>query len=246
MTSMTLVHARYQFLTTARIPIALIATAFFPAVSMLFFVVPNAGTDVGNAVLATSAMVVFAVMISNLFGLGIGVSEDREKAWDPYLRTLPVGPAPRFLGRIATGTAMMYIAVVPVIIIAALFTPATVTPARLLLGLLVIPVIAIPFTLLGLTVGYLLSNKAALAVVQILFLPMAFAGGLLSDPDTAPALIRTVAPYVPTRGAVEIMWAALGQRSADPRAVVALLVWTAVLAVTATLAYRRDQGVRYR
>lgn len=246
MTSMTLVHTRYQFLTTARIPIAMVATAFFPAVSMLFFVVPNAGNDPGNAVLATSAMVVFAIMISNLFGLGIGVSEDRAKAWDPYIRTLPVGPAPRFLGRIATGTVMMYIAVIPVLLVAAFLTPATLTPLQLILGLAVIPLVAMPFTLLGLTIGYLLPNKAALAVVQLLFMPMAFAGGLLSNPDTAPALIKAIAPYFPTRGAVELMWAAVGQRSADPKAVIALVVCTAVFAGTAVFAYRRDEGVRYR
>ena len=92
--TLTLIHARFQLIETIRIPIAVIGTAFFPAASMLFFVVPFAGDDPVAATYATASMVTFAVMTSNLFDYGIGVSEDRAQPWDPYTRTLPVGPGP--------------------------------------------------------------------------------------------------------------------------------------------------------
>src|SRR6185369_1875469 len=103
MSSLTLVNARFQLLETIRIPIALIGAAFFPAASMIFFVVPYTGDDPVAAVLATGSMVVFAVMASTLFGYGIGVAEDRQQPWDAYTRTLSAGAAPRFAGRIITG-----------------------------------------------------------------------------------------------------------------------------------------------
>ncbi len=91
-----LAHARYQLLELVRTPVAVFGSAFFPAVAMLFFVVPAVGDDAVGATYATAAMVTFAVLSANVFQYGVGVAEDRAQPWDPYLRTLPVGPAPRF------------------------------------------------------------------------------------------------------------------------------------------------------
>src|SRR6185295_6587180 len=96
---LALVHARYQMLETLRIPIAVVGSAFFPAASMLFFVVPFAGDQPVAATYATASMVTFAVMTNNLFQYGIGVAEDRAHPWDPFTRTLPAGAGPRFAGR---------------------------------------------------------------------------------------------------------------------------------------------------
>src|SRR3954470_18460199 len=114
MTSLALTHARFQLLETVRIPIALIGSAFFPAASMLFFVVPFVGGDPAYATYATASMVTFAVMTTNLFQYGIGVAEDRAHPWDPYPRTLPTGPAARLLGRILAGLVLKTISLVPV------------------------------------------------------------------------------------------------------------------------------------
>jgi ABC-2 type transport system permease protein len=242
---LSLVHARYQLLETVRVPIALIGTVFFPAVAMLFFVVPFVGDDPVAATYATASMVTFAVMVSNLFQYGVGISEDRAQPWDPYTRTLPAGPAPRLVGRIIAGLTMMFVSLLPVVLIAALLTAATVTPTGLLAALGVVVVAALPFILMGLAIGYALPNKAALAVAQIIFFPLAFGGGLLSDPDHAPAFIQAIAPYLPTRGAVELMWAAVGDFRVKPVSIAMLVVWTVVMAVLAAWAYRRDEGRRF-
>ncbi|MCE7080567.1 ABC transporter permease [Streptomyces sp. ST2-7A] len=244
--SLTLVHTRYQLLQVSRIPMAMLGAAFFPAASMLFFVVPNTGDDPAGATFATASMVIFAVIISNLFGHGIGVSEDRAQPWEPYTRTLPVGPGPQFASRILTGVLMMLLSLLPVVVIAALLTPATTTPARFVMAIAVVVVASLPFTFMGLAIGYLLPIKAALAVVQILFFPLAFAGGLLSGPEDAPGFIQTIAPYVPTRGAVELMWAAVGDFRIDAVALTSFVLWTLAMAALAVYAYRRDEGRRFR
>ncbi|MDG4827930.1 ABC transporter permease [Solwaraspora sp. WMMD1047] len=244
--SLVLVHARYQLLETVRIPIALVGSAFFPAASMLFFVVPFAGGDPVGALFATASMITFAIMINNIFQYGIGVAEDRAQPWDPYTRTLPAGPAPRFAGRILAGLTMTFISLVPVVVIAAVATEATITPLRFLLAAAIVPVVAIPFTLMGLAIGYALPSKAAVVVAQLVFFPLAFGGGLLSQPDQAPGFIETIAPYLPTRGAVELMWAAVGDYSVNVTSLTMLGVWIAVFAGLAGWAYRRDEGRRFR
>ena len=88
MSSLALTHARFQLLETLRIPMAVVGSAFFPAASMIFFVVPFVGKDPVYATYATASMITFAVMTTNLFQYGIGVAEDRAQPWDPYTRTL--------------------------------------------------------------------------------------------------------------------------------------------------------------
>jgi len=244
--SLVLTNTRFHLLETLRVPIAVLGSTFFPAASMLFFVVPFAGDDPVGATYATASMVTFAVMTSNLFGYGVGVASDRAEPWDPYTRTLPAGPGPRFGGRILAGLVMTLLSLLPVVLIAALFTEAHTTAIGLVLGVGAVFLAAVPFTLLGLAIGYALPMKAALAVAQIIFFPLAFLGGLLSSPEQAPSFVELVAPYLPTRGAVELMWAAVGDFPVRPLSAVMLGVWTVAAGLLAVWAYRRDEGRRFR
>jgi ABC-2 type transport system permease protein len=245
MSSLTVTHARFQLLETVRIPIALVGSAFFPAASMLFFVVPFVGNDATYATYATASMVTFAVLTTNLFQYGIGVAEDRAQPWDPYTRTLPAGPGPRFLGRILAGMAMMVVSLIPVLLIAWLATAATITPLAFLAAFGVTFVAAIPFTLMGLGIGYSLPSKAAIVVAQLLFFPLAFGGGLMTAPGSAPGFVEKIAPFLPTGGAARLMWSAVGEFPFDLTATLALVGWTIVLAGVAVWAYRRDEGRRF-
>ncbi|MEU9505887.1 ABC transporter permease [Micromonospora sp. NPDC048170] len=242
---LALLHARYQLLETVRIPVAVVGSAFFPAAAMLFFVVPFTGKDPVAANYATAAMVTFSVMSANIFQYGIGAAEDRAHPWDPYTRTLPAGPMSRFAGRILAGLALTYLSLLPVVVIGAMLTEARVSAAAFLLAMAIVAMISVPFTLLGLSIGYSMPSKAAIVVAQVVFFPLAFGGGLLSAPDQAPGFVEAVAPFLPTRGAVELMWAAVGDYSVNSLSVVMLGVWVVLLAVLAGWAYRRDEGRRF-
>ncbi|HEX4814656.1 MAG TPA: ABC transporter permease, partial [Nonomuraea sp.] len=135
MPSLALAHTRYLITEQIRVPIGLLASSFFPAVSMLAFVVPFAGDDPLGATTATGSLMVFGAMSNALISLSATVSQDREPPWNPYLRTLPAGPFPRFAGPILATVIVMLIAVVPVLLVSRPFTEATITPGRLLLGL---------------------------------------------------------------------------------------------------------------
>ncbi|WP_405428212.1 ABC transporter permease [Micromonospora sp. NBC_00617] len=242
---LALVHARYQLLEIIRIPVAVVGSAFFPAAAMIFFVVPFTGDDAVGATFATASMVTFSVMSANIFQYGIGVAEDRDQPWNPYTRTLPTGPGPRFAGRVLAGLVLTYLSLIPVVVIGATLTPARVTPLAFLLTAVTVAVISVPFTLMGLAIGYSLPSKAAIVVAQVVFLPLAFGGGLLSAPGDAPGFIETIAPFLPTRGAAELMWSAVGDYPVEPLALIMFGVWVVLLASLAAWAYRRDEGRRF-
>ncbi|MEV6488046.1 ABC transporter permease, partial [Actinoplanes sp. NPDC051633] len=202
-------------------------------------------TDPVASTFATASMVTFAVMTTNLFQYGVGVAEDRQQPWDPFTRSLPAGPLPRFLGRILAGVVLMTISLVPVVVIAALFTAATISLIGFFVALAATIVIAIPFTLMGLAIGYSLPAKAAIVVAQVLFIPLAFGGGLMTPPGAAPGFVETIAPYLPSGAAARLMWAAAVDFPINASSVAALVGWTIGFAALAVWAYRRDEGRRF-
>ncbi|RVX40148.1 ABC-2 type transport system permease protein [Nonomuraea polychroma] len=245
MSSLVVAHTRYLLIEQIRVPIGLLAGSLFPAIAMLAFVVPFAGQDPRAATAATGSLTIFAAMSAALLGLSISVSQDREQPWNPYLRTLPAGPFPRFAGRILSTLAVMLVSVIPVVVVSALFTQATITPARLVLGLGALVVGLVPFLLLGLFLGLTLSSKAAIGVSQLVFFPLGILGGLLLPPQVFPEFVQVVSPYVPSRGAAELIWWATFGTGPNTVALVMLAVWTVIAAAAAAWAYRRDEGRRF-
>jgi ABC-2 type transport system permease protein len=98
---------------------------------------------------------------------------------------------------------------------------------------------------MGLGIGYSLPPKAAIVVAQVLFIPLAFGGGLMTAPGSAPGFVETIAPYLPTGGAARLMWAAVGNFPFDLGSTIALVGWCTAFAAVAVWAYRRDEGRRF-
>jgi fucose permease len=143
------------------------------------------------------------------------------------------------------GLVLMTVSLIPVVVIAALFTAATVSTPAFAAAVGATVVAAVPFTLMGLAIGYSMPAKAAIVVAQLLFFPLAFGGGLMTAPGSAPGFVETLAPYLPTGAAVRLMWAAVGDFPVEVSSLAALAGWTVALAAVAVWAYRRDEGRRF-
>ncbi|SEH02223.1 ABC-2 type transport system permease protein [Nonomuraea solani] len=245
MSSLVAAHTRYLLIEQIRVPIGLLASAFFPAVTLVAFVIPFSADKPQDATMSTASLMFFGAMSGALMTLSINVAQDRELPWNPYVRTLPAGAFPRFTGRMLATVATTLVSVIPVLLVAEFFTEATITPVKLLLGLGVILVGIVPFVLMALFLGFTLTSKAAIAVSQILLFPMAIFGGLLLPPQILPGFIEAISPYTPARGVAELLWAVTAGTTPNTVALVMLAVWTVVAAIAATWAYRRDEGRRF-
>lgn len=245
---LTLLHAKYGLIETFRVPVAVIGTLVFPALALLFFVVPQRAVA-DNPLYATQAVIslsVFAVMANALFSFGLTIAESREKPWDPYLRTLPAPGIARVLAHVLSTGLLGLAAIIPVIVIGGLFTAAEASPPRILLGVIALGVSALPFMLIGIAIGYALPFKAAIAVIQIVMFSLAFLGGLFLPPVLFADWLDTVSKFTPSRQAREfVIWAVEG--GPLPWWVwVGILLWTSVMLATALVLFRRDEGRRYR
>ncbi|MEC5184008.1 ABC-2 type transport system permease protein [Cryobacterium sp. MP_3.1] len=245
--ALTLLHARIILLETFRIPAALIGSLVFPGLSLLFFVVPQRAIA-DNPEFATQAVIalsVFALMSNSLFSFGLNISANREQPWDPYLRTLPVPGVARVLGQICSTGLMGLASILPVIAIGALFTAAEASVLGVLAGIVALGISALPFMFIGISIGYSMSSKAAIAVVQIVMFGLAFAGGLFLPPYLFADWLDTLSMFLPSRQAREfVIWAVQGGEL-EPGVWIGILLWTAGTFALALLLFRRDEGRRY-
>lgn len=242
------VHTKYNLIETMRIPIAIIGSIVFPTLAFCMFVLPQryVADDPMMATAAVASMVVFAFMAAGLFSIGIDLAEQRSKPWAPYLRTLPGSPAARMIGLIAATVAIALVAMIPLLIVGALFTAAEVDALHLLTAIGLVVLTAIPSMLIGVVIGTACGAKAAIAVTQVVMFLLAFGGGLFLPPVMFPGWLDTASMFLPVRQAREIVIAAALGTEIPLWAIVGIAAWTIVLAVVAVWLARRDEGRRYR
>jgi ABC-2 type transport system permease protein len=228
-----------------RLPMFSASNLLLPVVLFSFFGLPFAGRttasglDVGVILLVSfSAYAVGQVMV---YGFGIGVASERGQRIDVLVRATPLPPAVYLAAKVIV--AMLFALLATVVLFAyagvaggirlPLATWVDVT-ARLLAG-------ALPLIGLGFAIGYLAGPNAAPAVVNLVYLPLAFASGLFMPPEQLPALVQRVAPLLPTYHYAQLAWSAVG---AGREPVAISLLWLAAYAVlllwAAVRAYRRE------
>lgn len=248
-------YTKAQLLEQFRIPVAVISSVVFPALVLLFFVVPQSSvTDSPQASLSAIAqLAVFGVMSAYLFNYGVGVAEDRANPWSAYLRSLPVGPLPGILARAAGAMLFGLMSLLPVLLLGATLTSATdlftngdLPWWRIPFAVAVWLLCGLPFLALGLLIGYLCTSKVAVAVTQVVFFPLAFAGGMMLPPAAFPQWLDGFSLFLPSRAARDLSIVAITGEGLESGTVVCLLAWTTALTAAALWAARRDQGRRYR
>ena len=96
---------------------------------------------------------------------------------------------------------------VPLLVLAATLTEATLPVALIGPAFLAWVAAGLPLLGLGLAIGHRLSSKAALAVANVLLLPMALGGGLFLPPELFPRWLDTASTLLPSRAGRACWWA---------------------------------------
>jgi ABC-2 type transport system permease protein len=241
--TLVLAHARAMTLELARHPAYLVPTLAFPAVFFLFFAAPgtNADADVRMATFAG-----FAALGVAFFQFGVGIAAERASPWEVYLRTLPVGAGTRLAARVLSAAVFAAAAAAVVIAVAVALTPVGLTPrgwvelaAALVAG-------TAPFALLGVAIGYWAPPRAALPLANLLYLGLAYAGGLWFRPQHLPDAAQRASTVLPTRALRDVLAAAALGAVPPWRPWIALVGFAAAFGALAVWGYRRDAGRRHR
>jgi ABC-2 type transport system permease protein len=246
-----LLHARAHLRDTSRMPVYWVPALLFPLIFFMLFGYTNANSlaklGLGSEYVITPFLL-FTTLNVTIVSLSAGVAADRENPWEQRLRVLPIPALSRFAGRLLYVLGFNLVSWVPLLTLALFTTDMKLSIAQWPIWLGSVLLGAVPFGLLGMAIGYRFPPQAAMTVANILFMLMAFLGGLFVPVSQLPEAIRDVVVFLPTHEYQHLVLSLIGRadRIAAPDWTIGVLAaWTVVFAWLARSAFRRDEGVRY-
>jgi ABC-2 type transport system permease protein len=246
---MLLHQTRAEFLKLWRTPAFSATSLALPVMFFAFFGLPAVGrsiegTDAGAYLLGSFAA--YAVLNVMLFSFGISVAVERTQNQDALTRASPLSPAVYVAARVLTALAFALLTLVGLFLFAGLVGGVSLTAAawlgltaRLLLG-------SLPFIGLGFTIGFVSDARAAPGVINLIYLPMAFASGFFVPIAQLPALVQRIAPFLPTYHYAQLAWGAVGAATDGVgTTLIWLAAWTVALFALAIRAYSRVEAAKF-
>jgi ABC-2 type transport system permease protein len=240
---LVVLHAQAMTLELVRYPAFLVPTLLFPAAFFLIFAAPRSSAD---PTVEMAGFAGFAVIGVAFFQFGVGIATERASPWETYLRTLALGPPARLAARLLSAALFAAAAAALLVATAVATTGAALAPQRWGALALTLLVGAVPFALLGIALGYWAPQRGALPIANLLYLGLAYAGGLWTRPRELPSPVAAVSPYLPTRALGDLLAGTVHGRPFALRATASLVVFGAVFAAFAMWGYHRDEGRHFR
>lgn len=224
---------RYELTKLARNRAFTLSTTGFPVIFYLMFASMNAheqyhGQLYSRYLLAGYAC--FGAMGSALFGIGAGLAHERGHGWLELKRASPM-PAGAYL--LAKLVASICFALVIAVLLAGLGTMISGHIVSFYeLGKLLLVVVGgvIPFASMGLLLGLLMAPNAAPGVINLLYLPLSFCGGLWMPIEVLPHWLQQVAHLLPSYYFSRLALGTLGYSTVAP-----LLCWGVLAGYTVAL-----------
>jgi len=235
-------EAQAEVLKLWRQPAFLYPTLAFPALFYLLFGVvmargPNTG-DVARYMLATYA--VFGAMGPALFGFGVGLAEERGNGLLDLKRVLPLPPMAYLVAKTLMAMAFALFIGALLLLLAMAVGGVRLPLASIICYFAVLTFGALPFAALGLLIGCLMRAQAATAIVQMIYLPLGFLGGLWFPIFMLPNVLQTIAVFLPSYHFGQLNLWAVGIESIFPWiSLLALGAFALVFLALAASAWRR-------
>jgi ABC-2 type transport system permease protein len=203
---------RFEVVKMIRTPAFAIPTLMFPLMFYMLFGV-FMGSMRGNAEMAQytfAAYGVFGAMAPGLFGFGVSLAFDREQGLLTFRQAIPMPAGSNLLARMAT--AMIFVAIGSLLLmtLAIFVAHVPLTFSQGVTVLLVNVLGVLPFCAMGLFVGSLVSGQAAPAIVNLIYLPMAFLSGLWVPLQFLGKTIPELAPLWPAYHLLQLAREAVG------------------------------------
>jgi ABC-2 type transport system permease protein len=193
-----MLEAKYECLRLLRTPSFAVPSLLFPCLFYVLFgvLLNKSNGDAARYLLATYG--VFGVMGVGLFAFGVTVAIEREQGLLIYKRALPMPPGAYLFAKMAMAVLFAVMISLLLAMFAATLGGVELRVSQWLLLCIVNVVGVLPFAALGLYIGTLIGGQGAPAVVNILYLPMAFLSGLWLPLKLLPTWLANLAPVWPS------------------------------------------------
>ncbi len=231
-----------QWLNLVRQPAYTLPTLLFPVIFYAFFgllMIP------GLSLWLLCTYSTFGIMGAALFSFGVSIAVERGQGWLLLLRASPAPIAGLVIGKAAAAMLFALVIVVSISVLAGWFGGVRLETSQWA-GLVMVQMIGtIPFCLLGLSLGLLLSPNAAPAVINIIYLPLAFLSGLWVPATQFPPFLQSLATWLPPYHLAELALNITGAKTSDWMvSVLILVIYTIIFAALTALGWKRLDGSR--
>lgn len=240
-----LLETKYEFLKALRTPSYSLPTIIFPVIFYYFFGVMFGGRQAGGVKMAEYLLATygaFGVIAAAMFGFGVSVAVERGHGWIEAKRVTPMPIAAYFVAKLVM--AMLFSSIVLLILftMGALLAGVTLPFVKAVTLFATLVAGAITFCALGLAVAFFAGPSSAPAIVNILYLPMAFVSGLWVPIQFLPSKVQLIAEWLPPYHYSQLALHAIGASRGQPVAyhAFAMLAAAMLFAAIAFYGYRRD------
>lgn len=238
-------EARFEVIKLWRSPAFAIPTLVFPwAFYLLFGVVLNRGGQV--ALYLLPAYATFGIIGPALFGFGVGVANEREAGWLKLKQASPMPGWTYIAAKILMSMVFALLVCLGLFLLSSLIAGIRLQALQWLSLLFIFILGTIPFCAMGLSIGFKVKGPAAVAVVNLIYLPMAVLSGLWFPLTMFPAVMQKIAWLLPPYHLVQLAFKVINMDAGHPAwlHLLILLGFTLLFSWLALLAFRHGDQRR--
>ena len=240
-------ESRYEILKHLRTPAFIIPTLTFPIVFYLFFGVTmgsrnmGGGATLGVYLIATYGA--FGVIGAALSSFGVSLALERGQGLLELKQATPMPLSAYIVAKLASAAVFSSMVTLLLFAVGTVLGGARLDPQQLATLFATLVAGTVPFALLGLTIGYIVPAEAAIAVINLIYLPMGFLSGLWIPIDFLPNTVKQIATFLPGFhfGQLALGVIEMPAHGTPGGHVTALLGFTLIFLATGIAAYRLDR-----
>lgn len=245
-------EARCEFLKALRLPAYVIPTLAFPLLFYVMFCLVFGSRQMLGSVTVSAYLLAsygaFGVMGASMFGFGVGVAAERGYGWLQLKRASPMPPLAYFAAKALMSMLFSFILTLALFVLAITLGGVRLGFATWVELAVILIAGSIPFCAMGLAIGYFAGPSSAPALVNLLYLPLAFCSGLWIPLNFLPKFLRQAAPFLPPYHLAQLAREVVGREHWGRASILhlaALAGFTALFLLLARLGYNRDDVKMY-
>lgn len=231
------------------VPVLLYAMFGLPPASSLL----PGGTRIG--VMMFVSLCAYGVVSLSIFTFGDELAKERGRGWPRTLRATPLPTWVYLAGKMAMAGVYALLIVVAMGLLASVAGGVSLRATQWITIAAIMVGGVLAFSTFGFALAYIVRPRAATAIANLIFLPLAFFSGFFFPLGELPPFLRDVAPWLPTHHLGQLAWqqvAPAGDVEAfagiAPSSTAVHVTWvlgsTLVFGAAALLAARREAVTR--
>jgi len=240
-----LTETRYEFVRLLRTRAFSGAVIGFPVILYIFFgLIMNRGEHIGSLSVAKYVLAcyaVFGMMGAALFGIGVGLATELGTGWLELKRASPMPPLAYLLAKCCSAAVFGVVIVSILTLLGINIAHFSITFPEFARMIALTVIGTIPFACMGMAIALLVPFNAAPGVVNMIYLPMSFCGGLWLPIMMLPHIMQKFALILPTYHLSQLVLSSFGFPSAGSTSShwLGLAGFTLIMLGIAVIAFRK-------